>query len=98
MVELRRLDEVTSPREKLEIVSGVHKVLVDGLTSDGITHSQSSSADLLLPVLIYRFPSSVTQLTQYHPSEYRDINLQCPIHTPFPRRHAPPRRILVLSN
>ena len=58
MVELLELDDVKSPREKLEIVLAVHKVLVDGLTfpsEDGSTTSQSSSADLLLPVLIYRF-------------------------------------------
>lgn len=55
--ELRALDEVKSPREKLHILLGVHKVLVDGLTfpsEDGSSGSQSS-ADLLLPVLIYRY-------------------------------------------
>jgi|SRR5271154_4111939 len=61
MVELHALDQVKSPREKLEIVVGVHKILVDGLMfptmEEGTT--QSSSADLLLPVLIYRFPSPI---------------------------------------
>jgi Vacuolar sorting protein 9 (VPS9) domain len=54
--ELYRLDEVKSPREKLNVLLAVHKVLVDGLTfpsEDGTTGAQSS-ADLLLPVLIYR--------------------------------------------
>jgi Vacuolar sorting protein 9 (VPS9) domain len=58
MVELNELDNVKSPREKLEILLAVHKVLVDGLSfrsedDDGHTISQTSSADLLLPVLIY---------------------------------------------
>lgn len=57
-IELHALDQVKSPREKLEIVVGVHKILVDGLMfpamEDGVA-TQSSSADLLLPVLIYRF-------------------------------------------
>src|SRR5271170_6311739 len=59
MVELHALDQVKSPREKLEIVVGVHKILVDGLMFPAMEEAttQSSSADLLLPVLIYRFPS-----------------------------------------
>jgi hypothetical protein len=54
-VELRALNNVKCPREKLEIILGVHKILVDGLTFSGETSAQSSSADLLLPILIYRF-------------------------------------------
>jgi hypothetical protein len=58
MAELRGLDNVKSPREKLEILLGVHKILVDGLMfpqeENSTTESQSSSADLLLPILIYR--------------------------------------------
>jgi Vacuolar sorting protein 9 (VPS9) domain len=57
MVELRGLDEVKCPREKLEILLGVHKILVDGLMfASNDEESQPSSADLLLPVLIYRYP------------------------------------------
>ena len=55
--QLRELDNVQSPREKLEILVGVHKILVDGLTfpsTEGEATKSSSSADLLLPVLIYR--------------------------------------------
>ena len=63
-VELLALDQIKSPREKLEIVVGVHKILVDGLTFPAMEEgrTQSSSADLLLPVLIYRFPSSLSLL------------------------------------
>lgn len=58
MVELHELENVKSPRQKLEILLAVHKVLVDGLSfpsedGDGHAISQTSSADLLLPVLIY---------------------------------------------
>ena len=61
MVELHALDQVKSPREKLEIVVGMHKILVDGLMFPTMEEgtAQSSSADLLLPVLIYRFPSRI---------------------------------------
>src|ERR1700686_2380383 len=64
MIELRELDNVRSPREKLEILLAVHKVLVDGLSfpSDDGETLQSSSADLLLPVLIYRFVSGLTDI------------------------------------
>ena len=60
--ELHALDGVKSPREKLEILLGLHKILVDGLTfpsensESSETNGNSSSADMLLPVLIYRFP------------------------------------------
>jgi len=64
MIELHGLDQVKSPREKLEIVVGVHKILVDGLMFPAMEEGtiQSSSADLLLPVLIYRFPSRLRVL------------------------------------
>jgi hypothetical protein len=55
--EFLALDDVKCPREKLDILLAVHKILVDGLTfpdENGTTTSQSS-ADLLLPVLIYRY-------------------------------------------
>ena len=54
--ELRGLDEVKCPRDKLAILLRVHKILVDGLTfpADTGLQVQSSSADLLLPVLIYK--------------------------------------------
>lgn len=57
IVELHALDRVKSPREKLEVLLGVHKILVDGLTfpSEKGVSGQSTSADLLLPCLIYRF-------------------------------------------
>jgi phosphopantothenoylcysteine decarboxylase len=59
VAELRALDDVKSPREKLEILLGVHKILVDGLMfppeDNSTRESQSSSADLLLPILIYRY-------------------------------------------
>jgi hypothetical protein len=63
MVELRALGDVKCPRDKLEILLAVHKILVDGLTfppeqGDSASTPQSSSADMLLPVLIYRSPSS----------------------------------------
>jgi len=58
IVELHALDGVKSPREKLEILIGLHKILVDGLTFAGDNGESevrsSSSADMLLPVLIYR--------------------------------------------
>jgi hypothetical protein len=58
IAELHGLDDVKSPREKLEILLGLHKILVDGLMfpheENSIKESQSSSADLLLPILIYR--------------------------------------------
>lgn len=56
-VEFRSLDGVYCPREKLEILVRVHKILVDGLTFPGENGAsmKPSSADLLLPVLIYRF-------------------------------------------
>jgi len=60
--ELHALDNVKSPREKLEILVGVHKILVDGLTFPPTVEGESatsSSADLLLPVLIYRYASFV---------------------------------------
>ena len=55
--ELRALDDGKCPREKLDILLGVHKILVDGLTfpSEDGTMTSQSSADLLLPVLIYRY-------------------------------------------
>jgi hypothetical protein len=57
IIELHALDQVKTPREKLEILLRVHKILVDGLTfpSENGSAAQSSSADLLLPCLIYRF-------------------------------------------
>jgi Vacuolar sorting protein 9 (VPS9) domain len=60
-VEFRSLDGVYCPREKLEILVKVHKILVDGLTFPGENDASTkpSSADLLLPVLIYRFPFTV---------------------------------------
>jgi len=59
-IELHGMDDVLCPRDKLEVFVGIHKILVDGLTfpseEEGASE-QSSSADLLLPVLIYRlFP------------------------------------------
>ena len=64
-IELHALDQVKSPREKLEIVVGIHKILVDGLMFPAMEDSaatQSSSADLLLPVLIYRSHSPLCLL------------------------------------
>jgi phosphopantothenoylcysteine decarboxylase len=55
-VELHRLDNVKCPRDKLEVLLAAHKILVDGLTfppDDAVP--RSFSADLLLPILIYRF-------------------------------------------
>jgi Vacuolar sorting protein 9 (VPS9) domain len=58
-LEFRSLDGVYCPREKLEVLVRVHKILVDGLTFPGENGASTkpSSADLLLPVLIYRSPS-----------------------------------------
>jgi len=64
IVEMHALDNVKSPREKLEILLGIHKILVDGLTfppengdstSAAAGRNSNSSADMLLPVLIYRY-------------------------------------------
>jgi hypothetical protein len=56
------LDDVRCPRDKLEILVKVHKILVDGLTfpgEDDDSLTRSSSADLLLPILIYRFSADI---------------------------------------
>ena len=71
IIEMHALDNVKSPREKLEILLGIHKILVDGLTfppdnSDSTSavggENSNSSADMLLPVLIYRYPVSFLSL------------------------------------
>ena len=61
MLELRGLDNFKSPKEKLEVISKVHKMLVDGLMvqHDDVNLPSQSSADLLLPLLIYRYVSLV---------------------------------------
>ena len=75
---MHALDNVKSPREKLEILLGIHKILVDGLTippengdstSAAASRNSNSSADMLLPVLIYRYPVSVLWLLSFSVGE-----------------------------
>jgi hypothetical protein len=104
MVELHELENVKSPREKLEILLAVHKVLVDGLSfpsEDGDGHGPCDITDIERRFTFASFNLLVLllrSLTQYHPSEYRDIVVQHTIHTTIPRRLAVTRRSVILSN